>query len=94
MDRASSTGRSTTASTGWSPTAPLDEVRAADAAGASPGVRQALGFDALLAGDVDTMKRQSRRYARRQLTWMRKLAGVEVVDVTGRSADEVAAALR
>ncbi len=40
------------------------------------------------------MKRQSRQYARRQLTWMRKLAGVEIVDVTGRSADEVAAALR
>jgi len=72
----------------------LEEVRAADAAGASPGVRQALGFDALLAGDVDRMKRQSRQYARRQLTWMRKLAGVEIVDVTGRSADEVAAALR
>jgi len=72
----------------------LDEVRAADAAGASPGVRQALGFAALLAGDVEQMKRQSRSYARRQLTWMRKLAGVEIVDVTGRSADEVAAALR
>ncbi len=32
------------------------EVRAADAAGASPGARQALGFEALLAGDVDAMK--------------------------------------
>jgi tRNA dimethylallyltransferase len=72
----------------------LDEVRAADAAGASPGVRQALGFDALLAGDVDRMKRQSRNYARRQLTWMRKLAGVELLDVTDRSPDDVAAALR
>jgi tRNA dimethylallyltransferase len=72
----------------------LDEVRAAAAAGASPGVRQALGFAALLAGDVERMKRQTRNYARRQLTWMRKLAGVELVDVTDRSADEVAAALR
>ncbi|HEY5195497.1 MAG TPA: tRNA (adenosine(37)-N6)-dimethylallyltransferase MiaA [Solirubrobacteraceae bacterium] len=72
----------------------LDEVRAADAAGASSGVRQALGFAALLAGDVERMKRQSRNYARRQLTWMRKLAGVETVDVTDRSPDEVAAALR
>jgi tRNA dimethylallyltransferase len=72
----------------------LEEVRAADAADASPGVRQALGFAALLAGDVDQMKRESRSYARRQLTWMRKLAGVEIVDVTGRSPDEVAAALR
>jgi tRNA dimethylallyltransferase len=70
------------------------EVRSADAAGASPTARQALGFTALLAGDVDRMKQQSRRYARRQLTWMRKLAAVELVDVTGRSPDEVAAALR
>jgi tRNA dimethylallyltransferase len=70
------------------------EVRAADAAGASPTARQALGFAALLAGDVDRMKQQSRQYARRQLTWMRKLAAVEPVDVTGRSPDEVAAALR
>jgi tRNA dimethylallyltransferase len=30
---------------------------------------------------------------RRQLTWMRKLPGVELVDVTGRHADEVAATL-
>ncbi|MEA2370021.1 MAG: tRNA dimethylallyltransferase [Solirubrobacteraceae bacterium] len=72
----------------------LEEVRTADRAGASPGVRQALGFAALLAGDVEAMKRQSRNYARRQLTWMRKLAGVEIVDVTDRSADDVAAALR
>ncbi len=70
------------------------EVRAADAAGASPTARQALGFAALLAGDIQAMKRDSRRYARRQLTWMRKLAGVEIVDVTDRSPDEVAAALR
>ena len=72
----------------------VDEVRAAAAAGASPTARQALGFAALLAGDVDAMKRQSRQYARRQLTWMRKLAGVEIVDVTDRAPDEVAAALR
>ena len=27
------------------------------------------------------MKRRTRNYARRQLTWMRKLAGVRVIDV-------------
>lgn len=70
------------------------EVRAADRAGASPTARQALGFAALQAGDVETMKRQSRNYAKRQLTWMRKLANVEIVDVTDRSPDDVAAALR
>jgi tRNA dimethylallyltransferase len=68
------------------------EVRAAHAAGASDTARKALGFEELLAGDVEAMKRRTRNYARRQLTWMRKLAGVEVIDVTGREADEVAAA--
>jgi tRNA dimethylallyltransferase len=61
----------------------IREVRAAHAAGASPTARKALGFDELLAGDVEAMKRRTRNYARRQLTWMRKLAGAEVVDVTG-----------
>jgi tRNA dimethylallyltransferase len=36
------------------------------------------------------MKRRTRNYARRQLTWMRKLAGVDVIDVTGREPDSVA----
>jgi tRNA dimethylallyltransferase len=39
------------------------------------------------------MKRRTRNLAKRQLTWMRKLAGVEVVDVTGREPAEVAAEL-
>jgi tRNA dimethylallyltransferase len=61
-----------------------DEVRRADAAGASRTARAALGFGELLTGDVDAMKRRTRRYAKRQLTWMRKLAGVELIDLTGR----------
>ena len=69
------------------------EVRAAHAAGASETARKALGFDELLAGDVEAMKRRTRNFARRQLTWMRKLAGVEVIDMTGRKAGEVAAEL-
>ncbi|WP_354702232.1 tRNA dimethylallyltransferase [Paraconexibacter sp. AEG42_29] len=69
------------------------EVRAADAAGASDTARKALGFRELLAGDVPAMKQGTRRYARRQLTWMRKLPAVELVDVTGRSAEDVAAQL-
>jgi tRNA dimethylallyltransferase len=36
------------------------------------------------------MKRRTRNYARRQLTWMRKLAGVRVIDVTGRDPAVVA----
>jgi tRNA dimethylallyltransferase len=67
-----------------------EEVRRANSAGASATARKALGFDELLAGDVEGMKRRTRNYARRQLTWMRKLAGVHVLDTTGRSAAEVA----
>jgi tRNA dimethylallyltransferase len=69
----------------------IDEVRAAHAAGASATARRALGFDELLAGDVEAMKRRTRNYARRQLTWMRKLAGAYVIDVTGREPAAVAA---
>ena len=68
-----------------------DEVARAVAAGASETARKALGFEELLAGDIDTMKLRTRQYAKRQLTWMRKLAGVELIDVTGLSAEQVAA---
>jgi tRNA dimethylallyltransferase len=61
-----------------------EEVRRARAAGASETARKALGFEELLAGDVEGMKRRTRNYAKRQLTWMRKLAGVQVIDVSGR----------
>jgi tRNA dimethylallyltransferase len=71
----------------------VDEVRAAHAAGASETARKALGFAELLRGDVAAMKRRTRNLAKRQLTWMRKLAGVEVVDVTGRDPADVARAL-
>jgi tRNA dimethylallyltransferase len=67
-----------------------EEVRRAHAGGASATARQALGFDELLAGDVETMKRRTRNYARRQLTWMRKLADVHVIDATGRDPVSVA----
>ena len=66
------------------------EVRRANAAGASITARKALGFEELLTGDLQGMKRRTRNYARRQLTWMRKLAGTDLIDVGGRSADEVA----
>ena len=69
----------------------VDEVRRAHAAGASATARKALGFEQLLRGDVDAMKRDTRRYARRQLTWLRKLPDVTRIDVTGRVPEDVAA---
>ena len=70
-----------------------DEVRRAHAQGASETARKALGFEELLAGDAEAMKRRTRNYAKRQLTWMRKLPGAELVDVTGRHPADVAATL-
>jgi tRNA dimethylallyltransferase len=70
-----------------------DEVRAADAAGASATARKSLGFDELLKGDVEAMKRNTRRYAKRQLMWMRKLPDVHLLDVTDREPADVAAEL-
>jgi tRNA dimethylallyltransferase len=68
----------------------VDEVRRAHAAGASQTARAALGFAELLAGDVDAMKRRTRNYARRQLTWMRKLPDVTVINVSGLAPQRVA----
>jgi tRNA dimethylallyltransferase len=68
-----------------------EEVRRADAAGASRTARAALGFEELLAGDVDGMKQRTRNYAKRQLTWMRKLPDVRLVDLTGRDPGDAAA---
>ena len=67
-----------------------EEVLRAHGAGASDTARKALGFDELLSGDVEAMKRRTRNYAKRQLTWMRKLAGVITIDVTGRDPVDVA----
>jgi tRNA dimethylallyltransferase len=66
------------------------EVRAADAAGASRTARKALGFEELLRGDAEAMKRRTRNYAKRQLTWMRRLERVRVFDTTHASPDAVA----
>lgn len=68
-----------------------EEVRSADAAGASRTARAAIGFDELLAGDADGMRIAQWQYARRQLTWMRKMRDVRQVDRTGRDDAAVAA---
>jgi tRNA dimethylallyltransferase len=67
-----------------------EQVRRADAAGASPTARKALGFDELLRGDVDAMKRRTRNYAKRQLTWMRRLDRANLLDSGSAPADRLA----
>jgi tRNA dimethylallyltransferase len=71
----------------------VEEVRRADAAGASATARKALGFEELLRGDVEAMKRRTRNYARRQLTWMRRLEDVQILDASAASPAELAGQL-
>jgi tRNA dimethylallyltransferase len=71
----------------------VEQVRGAHAAGASETARQALGFEELLRGDVEATQRRTRNLAKRQLTWLRKLPDVELVDVTGRDPAQIAAQL-
>ncbi|HEV2075294.1 MAG TPA: tRNA (adenosine(37)-N6)-dimethylallyltransferase MiaA [Thermoleophilaceae bacterium] len=68
----------------------VEEVHRAESCGASRTARKALGYQELLEGDVEAMKRRTRNYAKRQLTWMRKLPGVATVDLTHASPREAA----
>jgi tRNA dimethylallyltransferase len=68
-----------------------EEVRRAEALGPSRTARKALGFDELLSGDLERMKKRSRNYARRQLTWMRKIPDLTTIDRTRMTDTEVAA---
>jgi tRNA dimethylallyltransferase len=75
-----------------------EEVRAAAEAGPSRTARAALGFEQLLADidaspspeTIEAIKAAHRSYARRQLTWMRRMEGVTLIDRTGRSDEDVA----
>jgi tRNA dimethylallyltransferase len=68
-----------------------EEVRRADAAGASRTARAALGFEELLEGDVEAMKRRTRNLAKRQLTWLRRLDGAELFELGETGPEDVAA---
>jgi len=68
----------------------VEEARRADVLGPGRTARKALGFDELLAGDVEAMKKRSRNYARRQLTWQRKIPDLHPIERTGLSDSEVA----
>jgi tRNA dimethylallyltransferase len=68
----------------------VEEVARADRSAASRTARSAIGFEELLAGDIEATKRAQRAYARRQLTWMRRMEGVETIDRTGLADGSVA----
>jgi tRNA dimethylallyltransferase len=75
-----------------------EEARGAEEAGASRTARAALGFEQLVreidaapsAQTVEAIKAAHRSYARRQLTWMRRMEGVILIDRGGRTDAEVA----
>ena len=68
----------------------VEEARRAEALGPGRTARKALGFDELLAGEVEQMKKRSRNYARRQLTWARKIPNLHWIDRTEQSNADVA----
>ena len=70
----------------------IEEAREANRAGPSRTARSALGFDDFLTGDVDGVKASHRRYARRQMTWLRRMEGVVTIDRS--ELDDRAAAQR
>jgi tRNA dimethylallyltransferase len=70
-----------------------DEVVRAEQARPSRTARKALGFDEVLNGELERMQQRSRNYARRQLTWMRKIPNLHRIDRTARSDREVAVEL-
>ena len=75
-----------------------EEARAALEAGPSRTARAALGFQQLVsdidaapsAETIDSIKAAHRAYARRQLTWMRRMEGVTLIDRTELDVDSTA----
>jgi tRNA dimethylallyltransferase len=67
------------------------EVERAERAGPSRTARKALGFDEVLSGDLARMQQRSRNYARRQLTWMRKVPNLRWIERGARTDAAVAA---
>jgi tRNA dimethylallyltransferase len=71
-----------------------EEALRANAAGASQTARRALGFQELLEGDEERMKQRTRNYAKRQLTWMRKLPDVHLLDVSDHEPQQTASEIQ
>lgn len=68
-----------------------EEARRALAGSASRTALAALGLEQFAAGDLDAVAGAHRRYARRQLTWLRRTPGLTCIDRGELSDPEVAA---
>lgn len=58
--------------------------------GASSTARGIIGFEELPAGEIEAMKTRTRRYAKRQLTWARRLPGALAIDLSTTSEEGAA----
>jgi tRNA dimethylallyltransferase len=67
------------------------EAEALDSKGLGRTASAAIGLEEFRSGDLDSIKAQHRAYAKRQITWMRKIPGVELVERDDDSDAEVAA---
>ncbi|MGA7396381.1 MAG: isopentenyl transferase family protein [Solirubrobacterales bacterium] len=67
------------------------EVERADQGGASRTARAAIGFTEFLTGDLERLKLLHRRYGRRQMTWMRRMEGIRMIERRSRPDRQVAA---
>jgi tRNA dimethylallyltransferase len=69
------------------------EAQTALNAGASRTARAAIGFKEFLDGDLELAAERHRRYAKRQMTWMRRMHGVELLARSGRDDRSLATAV-
>ncbi|MDO9356199.1 MAG: tRNA (adenosine(37)-N6)-dimethylallyltransferase MiaA [Solirubrobacteraceae bacterium] len=67
-----------------------DEVTRAWERGIGTTAAAAVGFEELLRGDAERATTKTRQLAKRQETWMRRLGGVRIIDVTQREPGAVA----
>jgi tRNA dimethylallyltransferase len=68
----------------------VEEVAEVERRGVSRTARAAIGFEELLSGDVAATKAAQRRFARRQLTWMRRMEEVQMLDCSELSDEQAA----
>lgn len=68
----------------------VSRARAAQERGLSVTAAKMIGLEAFATGDIERARLEHRRYARRQLTWMRKMEGVQLYDCTGLLPADIA----
>ena len=67
-----------------------EEVLAAEVLGAAATARAAVGWEALKAHDSELLTTRTWQLARRQRTWLRRMEGFNLIDITGLSAAQSA----